>query len=231
MVTLRSLLSRPPRLVFLDCDGVIYDTNRLKCDAFRHALAGYPEDAVDALVDYHKKTGGVSRFVKLRRFFTEMCPVDDVEAAIAPALEAFGDYSREGYAHLAPRPEALAFAAHHGGAERVYVVSGGAQAELRQVFAAAGVADRFAAVLGSPQTKREHLEAVLATRGVSPRDALFVGDGWGDWDVTQGLEMPFVFLAEMSEWHDGPEIVADSPHTAVAPTWEALLTAAGVTAG
>lgn len=229
MITLRTLLSSPPRLVFLDCDGVIYDTNRLKCDAFRHALAGYPEEAVDALVAYHKATGGVSRFVKLRRFFTEMCPVDDVEAALPPALEAFGDYSREGYAHLAPRPEALAFAAHHGGNARVYVVSGGSQEELRAVFARAGVADRFAAVLGSPSTKREHLDAVLAARGVAAKDALFVGDGWGDWDVTHALGMPFVFLSEMSEWHDGPGVVSGSPNTAVATTWDELLDAAGVT--
>lgn len=225
MATLESLLAHPPRLVFLDCDGVIYDTNRLKCDAYRHALVGYPDAPVDALVAWHQATGGVSRYVKLRRFFTEMHPVDDVETALAAALDAFSAYSSEGYAHLIPRPEALAFAARHGGPDRVYVVSGGAQHELRQVFARAGVADRFAAILGSPQTKREHLAAVLAERGVSPRETLFVGDGWGDWDATQALEVPFVFLAEMSEWHDGANIVANSPHTAVAPTWDALLAA------
>ncbi|TNF35274.1 MAG: HAD family hydrolase [Deltaproteobacteria bacterium] len=230
MTTLRTLLSRPPKLVFLDCDGVIYDTNRLKCDAYRHALAGYPEAEVDAVVAHHKATGGVSRFVKLRRFFTELHPVADVEAALAPALEAFSDYSREGYAHLAPRPEALAFAAHHGGPARVYVVSGGSEAELRDVFARAGIADRFTAILGSPLTKRDHLEAVLAERGVAARDALFIGDGWADWDTTRALGVPFVFLAEMSEWHDGPDIVRGSPDTAVAATWEELLDAAGIPA-
>ena len=222
---LRSLLSRAPAVTFLDCDGVIYDTNRLKCDAYRHALADAPPERVEALVAEHLQTGGVSRFVKLRRFFEVSHPVPDVEGALAQALTRFGEFCEGGYARLSPRPEALAFATAMGGPDRVYVVSGGAEEELRAVFARALVADRFAAILGSPRTKREHLATVLDARGLSPGQALFVGDGWGDWDATRALGVPFVFLAEMSEWSGGRSAVEATPTAAVAETWEELLAA------
>lgn len=226
MPRLADLVARRPQLLMLDCDGVIYDTNRLKCDAFRHALDDAPPERVEELVRWHQQTGGVSRFVKLRRFFEELHPVEDVDAALARALARFADYSSAGYSRLAPRPEALELADRVGDPARVYVVSGGAQDELERVFAAAGLRSRFAAILGSPTPKRSHLHTLLSAHGVAPEYTLFVGDGWGDWDATQALGVPLVHLAEMSEWRDGVAVVGASPNTAIAPTWAEFLDAA-----
>lgn len=226
MPPLSDLVARRPELLMLDCDGVIYDTNRLKCDAYRYALDDAPGDRVEELVRWHQQTGGVSRFVKLRRFFEEIHPVADVEGALARALDRFSAYASAGYSRLVPRPEALELTARFGDPARVYVVSGGAQAELADVFAAAGVRSRFAAILGSPAPKRSHIAALLSAHGVAPRAALFVGDGWGDWDATQATGVPLVHLAEMSEWRGGVDIVAATPDAAVAHTWAELLDAA-----
>ena len=74
-------------LAFLDCDGVIFDINAAKTQAFVDALASYPPTAVGSLADYHRAHGGISRYVKFRHFFTELCPVDDVEASVQAALD------------------------------------------------------------------------------------------------------------------------------------------------
>lgn len=224
----RLLASTPAELVFLDCDGVIYDTNRLKCDAFRFALEGYPRDVVEALVDHHKATGGVSRYLKLERFFHEMHPVAEPEPAMRAALDRFADFCERGYGRMRPRSEALRFAEALGGPDTVYVVSGSDEEELRRVFDAADLRHRFADVHGSPTGKRAHLARICGERGVDPQRCLFVGDGWGDWDTATALEVPFVFLSEMSEWADGPSTVASAaPHLPVAEasSWDALLSA------
>jgi phosphoglycolate phosphatase-like HAD superfamily hydrolase len=213
----------PARLVFMDCDGVIFDTNALKCDAFRVALEGYPRDQVESLVDYHRQTGGVSRYLKFERFFREMHPVADPESAMKDALSRFAQHCEVGYARMRPRPEALAFAELFG-PDRVYVVSGSDEAELRRVFERQEIDSRFVAIHGSPTTKKVHLRHLLEKHAVSSKEALFVGDGWGDWDCAKALDVPFVFLAEMSEWDDGPEIVAASRGPmAIAETWHDLL--------
>ena len=222
---LDALTKARPHAVFMDCDGVIFDTNQLKCDAFRYALDRYPRDAVEALVAWHKRTGGVSRYLKIEHFFRELCPVPDVDAASTRALLRFGEFCERGYETMTPRPEALAFAALAGGPDRVWVVSGSDEEELRKVFARQNIADRFADVHGSPVGKRAHLTRILAAQHVAPAEALFVGDGGGDWEAAEALGGPVGFLAEMSDWTDGAATVAasDDATAAIAETWTALL--------
>lgn len=215
-----------PDVLFMDCDGVIFDSNLAKCRAFEIALADYPEDAVAELVRWHRASGGISRFVKLRRFFRELCPVDDPEAHEAAALALFSAASVAAYRELAPRPEALAFARAFGGPERVYVVSGGAEVELAQVFADAGIAGCFAGIKGSPVTKDVHMATLLEHHGLPAERALLIGDGRGDWEAAEALGVPFIYLAEMSEWRAAPELLG--PDVAVAARWADLLAAAGV---
>lgn len=223
------LLAAPHDLVFMDCDGVIYDTNRLKCDAYVHALDVYPRAIVDELVRYHRATGGVSRYLKIDRFFREMHPVADVDVHTRRALVRFSEFCERGYERMRPRPEALAFADLMGGPARVHVVSGSDQAELRRVFESAGVREHFAEIWGSPVGKKAHLSRIAAEAEVPLSRCLFVGDGWGDWDAATTLGVPFVYLSEMSEWDDGKATIARAPATAriaEAPTWDSLLHAA-----
>jgi len=224
---LQDLLTQTkPQLVFMDCDGVIFDTHALKCDAFRVAVEGYPKDEVEALVAYHRQTGGVSRYLKIERFFREMHPVADPEAAMKVALARFASYVEPGFARMRPRPEALAFAELFGGPDRVYVVSGSDEEELRRVFEHQELDHRFAAIHGSPVGKKAHLRRLLDRHGVKSRDALFIGDGWGDWDASRALDVPFIFLSEMSHWDEGQATIAKSTGAmALAETWAELLDA------
>ena len=194
-------------LFFFDCDGIIFDVNPAKSAAFDYAVADYPAPARQALVAYHQQSGGISRYHKLRRFFTEMCPVDDVDHAVERALERFGDFSRKAYEDLVPRPEALQLAAAVDASERGYVVSGSDQTELVGVFDRKGITHRFAEVLGSPTDKPTHLRRVMGELGTPANRALFIGDGRGDFDCADELGVWFVFLAEMSDWVDGREVV------------------------
>jgi phosphoglycolate phosphatase-like HAD superfamily hydrolase len=229
----------PIDVVFFDCDGVIFDTNADKADAFDHAVADCPADKRAALVALHKATGGISRYAKLRRFFTEMHPVVDAETAIERALARFGAHSRASYRRLQPRSEALRFAEAAGPS---YVVSGADQTELQDVFAEHGIADRFIEVLGSPVDKPTHLRRVLAERGVEPARSLFIGDGGGDLECAETIGCWFVFLAEMSDWCDGstavdaarPGLLARGTDATSARTWadlHAMLVADAVNEG
>jgi phosphoglycolate phosphatase-like HAD superfamily hydrolase len=213
---------RSAELTFMDCDGVIFDSNASKQTAFALALSEYPREAVDRLLQLHTEEGGVSRYVKLRRFFEEIHPVEDPEPAIARALIRFGEASRAAYRELRPVAAALAFAERMGGSRAVVVVSGADQAELREVFAQHRIRDRFADVLGSPTKKQDHLHRVLRERGVAPERAVMIGDGKADFLSAAEVGVPFVFLAEMSDWKDGAAIVGAAPRATIASTWEEL---------
>jgi phosphoglycolate phosphatase-like HAD superfamily hydrolase len=213
----------------MDCDGVVFDSNRQKTEAFATALADYPEPARQAFLEHHRAHGGVSRYAKLRHFFSAIAQVADCERATQAALDAYASIVRDVYRQLEPRAEALTFAARMGGASRVFVVSGSDGDELQDVFQHHQISDCFAAVLGSPTAKTDHVRRICAAR--SAGRFLVVGDGRADLEAALSIGAHFVFLAEMSEWADANAHLARyrsaaAEHGAVltrVDTWSELL--------
>ena len=54
---------------FFDCDGVLLDSNQLKSDAYYQVGLPYGKENAQALVEYNKRLGGVTRFEKFKYFF------------------------------------------------------------------------------------------------------------------------------------------------------------------
>ena len=211
-----------PQIVFMDCDGVIFDSNELKNNAFAQSVAGYPAKST-ALFDAHVRAqGGVSRYEKFDHFFRTIHPVNDPKAEIAKALEHFSRRSKEVYAMLEPIPEALHFAQLMGRGS-VYVVSGSDQEELRGVFSAHGIRDCFVDVLGSPTKKPAHFKAVLKQRRISAEHALMVGDGLADFQAAKALGMPFIFLERFSDWSNAKDVLVGQADVYIAENWQKVL--------
>ncbi len=209
-------------VILMDCDGVIFDVNRAKVQAFAEALADYPSDVVDRFLDHHKAHGGVSRYAKFRWFFTEVLSVADADARIEDALARYGAASRAAYSAERLRREALDFMDRMSPVP-VYVVSGSDQAELREVFRAHGLERSVAAVLGSPTNKLTHCTQVLSELEISPDRALIVGDGRAEFEVAVSLGSPFVFLAEMTDWVAASEHVLAYDRATMLHTWTEFL--------
>ena len=245
-VTLRcgaSLTPRAFRLCVLDCDGVIFNSNRLKTEAYRATLReiGVQPDHVDAFVKLHLSDVSVSRFVKFQTFFSEvlppaarpeLCPEasgqqTSVERLVELALDGYSRNCLKLYEALAPVPAAVQFV--KACRRKPFVCSGGAQTELAHVFAHHKIRSLFDEVLGSPTTKIEHMQRVMSDTQVAPKDILFIGDGWTDFKTSMAIGAHFCFLTEMSDWADATQQIAEG--LAAAPqqsitrcsSWEALL--------
>jgi phosphoglycolate phosphatase-like HAD superfamily hydrolase len=207
--------------LFLDCDGVIFDSNGFKLEAMRQTLDGHRPEEIARMEAFWRTNGGASRFVKFRHFYTDIAPHSDVEAATAAASRRFGQLSLAAYGGVLPVPDALDFA-RAAGAGRCHVVSGAAQVELEAVFAAREITPLFASVLGSPTPKLELVSSVLERHRCSPSDVLLVGDGAMDFRVCQELGIHFIYLAEYSEWAGAAEAIGAAPRVSVARSWADL---------
>ena len=140
------------------------------------------------------------------------------------ALEGYSRHCRRLYSELLPEEGALSFL-DRCEAANTYVISGGAQDELTAVFDQHHIAHRFAEIRGSPTTKVDHLEEILAARGISPADVLFIGDGWTDFKTSKHFGTHFVFLKAMSDWQKHAEQMAGAHHDMVTEcaTWNDLI--------
>lgn len=190
-------------LVF-DCDGVILDSNRVKTEAFRQAALPYGVAAADALVAYHVANGGISRYKKFAYF------LDHIVATIAPDIVGpdletlLQDYAAAAKSGLMTCDIAagLSDLRHATAQQNWLIVSGGDQAELREVFAARGIDHLFnGGIFGSPDSKDVILARERASGKISDK-ALFLGDSTYDHRAADAAGLDFVFISRWSEVRD-----------------------------
>lgn len=195
-------------LVF-DCDGVVLDSNRIKTEAFRAAALPWGKAAAEALVEHHVSNGGISRHRKFAHFLDSILPKhapSGIPGHDGPGLEELlASYALEVRQGLmtcvvAEGLEVLRSATPH---TRWCIVSGGDQAELREIFAARGL-DRFfdGGIFGSPDSKDIILEREIS-RGTIRKPGLFLGDSLYDFAASQTAGLDFLFLhgwTEVKDW-------------------------------
>ncbi|MGJ9425469.1 HAD family hydrolase [Nesterenkonia halotolerans] len=200
------------RTLVFDCDGVLLNSNRVKTEAFYLAALPYGEEAAQRLVDYHVRNGGISRYKKFSLFLDEM--VSDFDG---PGLEelvaSYADQVKKGLlncevaAGLGELRETTRDA-------RWLIVSGGDQAELREVFAIRELSHLFdGEIFGSPDTKDEILARELAAGNVE-RPGLFLGDSTYDYRAATSAGLDFVFVSDWTEvpgwaeWCDTNDLIS-----------------------
>lgn len=210
------------RCVFLDCDGVIFDSNGFKLEALRHSIAEYPRAAREEMELFWSAHGGMGRRTKLEHFFRNILKLEAIERHVEASLARFGEFSRRAYESASPIASALALA-RHAGEERCFVVSGADQAELRDVFGAKALTPLFREVCGSPTAKLAHVKRILEERGCPASAALLIGDGAVDFDVCQHLGVPFIYLDEFSEWTAAKSVVSAAENAVACATWSEIL--------
>lgn len=197
------MLTAYKTLVF-DCDGVLLDSNRVKTDAFRQAALPYGAAAAEALVAHHVANGGISRYAKFEYFLNQIVPEIAPDTA-GPDLEALlGAYATAVRAGLmsCAIAEGLEVLRRQTAAQNWLIVSGGDQAELREIFAARGLDHLFdGGIFGSPDSKDTILAREQAVGTIGDR-ALFLGDSTYDHRAASGAGIDFIFVSDWSEVHD-----------------------------
>lgn len=193
-----------------DCDGVLLNSNPIKTEAFRQVASVYGTEAVDALVDYHRRHGGVSRFRKIAYLFETILDRSAEPGEAERVLDDFAAICRREVLVCAEAPGLRdLLVALSEGCSRL-VVSGAEENELRWVLEARGLAPLFDAIHGSPAAK----PAILADarrRGLLSEPGVFVGDSLTDYQAATQAGLDFVFVSRWTEMPGWQAFFADKP--------------------
>lgn len=189
--------------IVFDCDGVILDSNRIKSDGFRKALEGEPPELIDKFIQYHQENGGVSRYVKLQYYFTEIKKQKNYAHELDDALVRFALIVKQELLN-ASLVEGVEDFLHFCQSNKIpcFINSGGDQKELRQVFLERGLDQFFSKILGSPKSKKQNLEKLFVEKLLSP-STLFYGDAYSDFLAAKTYEIDFIYVSTVSEWAGG----------------------------
>jgi phosphoglycolate phosphatase-like HAD superfamily hydrolase len=203
-----------------DCDGVLLDSNRLKTDAFHQVALEFGQAAADELVAYHTANGGVSRHVKFRYLQETILQRPFDEVLQRRLTEAFSTTSKALLMDC-PLTEGCLALLESVRPAQAYVVSGGDQADLEEIFRARDLERHFAGIFGSPRTKFQIIDALKPALSDAP--VVFVGDSRVDHEAAEYAQADFVFVSRYSEFDGWQKYTAERPAIRLASTLAALL--------
>jgi phosphoglycolate phosphatase-like HAD superfamily hydrolase len=200
------------KTLIFDCDGVILNSNKVKTQAFYDATKHLGYEAAQALQDHHVQNGGISRYAKFKYFITEILNQDFDEALNHELLQRFAQSVKKGLmsCEVAEGLDELRAKTVHA---NWLIVSGGDQAELREVFAARGLDKYFnGGIFGSPYDKDAILKNETKNRNIIGR-SLFLGDSMYDYEVANKAKMDFIFISNWTEVKDWKKWICENEIT------------------
>lgn len=178
--------------VFWDFDGVLMDSNPVRDFGFAETLAAYPQEEVNALLDYHRANGGLSRYVKFRYFFEVIRKEQITDAEVGEwALRFSGVVKKLLLDPALLIDETFNWVKQHHQHLPMHIVSGSDQSELREVCSYHAVAGFFKSISGSPTPKKQLVAAIISEYGYNSGKCVLVGDSVNDFEAAQFNGMHF----------------------------------------
>lgn len=182
-------------VVILDCDGVIFDSNMLKVEAFRKALNKYDKNIVKMFCHHLKNNFGTSRHDLIRLFIVDFLRTTFNKRLSKEILEAYGNHCEELYENAKYTKSLVEFFDHHRG-KIFYIASGGDEFELRKVLSKKKINQFFYGIYGSP-TKKEIIIKNLVKK-CKNKNIVMIGDAKADWAASSINNIDFIYMRQYS---------------------------------
>jgi len=187
-------------LIF-DCDGVILNSNKIKTQAFYDVANVYGHEPAQALKAYHVQNGGISRYAKFEYFIADILKKTLDKMELQQLLDNFA-YEVKKALMTCEVADGLDLLRKKTRYAKWFIVSGGDQGELIEVFAARGLDSYFdGGIFGSPDDKDAILANELKNNNIT-QPALFLGDSKYDYQAAQTAGIDFTFLTDWTEVRD-----------------------------
>lgn len=213
-------LSRIRTWIF-DCDGVILDSNSVKTDAFYAVALPFGEQPARQFVEYHQAHGGISRYEKFQYFFSRILKKEDFAEDLTASLDQYGRIVQEKLLSAAETKGFREFLRSLPDTSKKFVVSGGNEGEIRDVFHRRGLDRCFDGIYGSPRDKKEIVSSLIRSRNID-EPAVFIGDSRFDYEVAREFGFDFIFISRYSEFSQWDSYFADKKDVIIADTLESL---------
>lgn len=171
-------------VIFWDFDGVIMDSMPIRDRGFSEVLKSYPTDEVEKLMIYHRKNGGLSRYVKFRYFFENIRTENVTEKRI---MELADEFSKIMLSLLINETllinDSLSFIKENYNNYDMHIVSGSDGIELNQICHALNLSRYFKSINGSPTPKIDLVYNLLNKFKYKKESVALIGDSKNDFDA------------------------------------------------
>lgn len=172
------------KTVLWDFDGVIMNSMPVRDNGFEVVLADHSSEEIEQLLKFHRKNGGLSRYVKFRYFFEEIKKKQVTKKEINLLAKRFSKVMLENLLDKTLLiPETIEFIKENYENYEMHIVSGSDQKELRYICKELGIKKYFLSINGSPVPKKQLVANLLHEKNYELQETILIGDSINDYEA------------------------------------------------
>jgi HAD superfamily hydrolase (TIGR01549 family) len=164
----------------------------VKTEAFAQMFESFGENIVNKVVKHHVEHGGISRYVKLKHYYSDFLKQPLTEEKLNDLAQQFSDIVVEKVIESPWVKGAKEFLEKYYQKIDCYVISGTPQDELRKIVKARNMDKYFKGVYGSPDTKPVLAGRIISEHSYDPNMVVYIGDSLSDYKNAIEAKIPFL---------------------------------------
>ena len=185
-------MSYPYDAIIFDFDGVLVESVQIKTNAFAALYAPYGQEIVDKVMKDHVEWGGLSRYVKIKKYHQDFLGVGLTESELEKLAQQFSEQVLEAVIKCPWVLGAKTFLDEQHKNFLCYVASGTPTAELKTIIQRRGMEHYFCGVYGSPERKSDIILRILREKNIPCDRVLMIGDSIEDFEAAQIAHVHFI---------------------------------------
>lgn len=178
--------------ILFDFDGVLAECMNVKTEAFAQLFQQFGDEIVDKVVKHHMQHGGVSRYKKIKYYYTEYLKTPISDDKLDEIAKKFSDLVVNKVIASDWVKGTKEFLEKYYKIIDLYVISGTPQEELSLIVKKRGMEKYFKGVYGTPDTKPIHVRRIISENGYDREKVLYIGDSLSDYKDALKAEVPFL---------------------------------------
>jgi phosphoglycolate phosphatase-like HAD superfamily hydrolase len=174
------------KTILWDFDGVIVDSMQIKGNGFIELFKqkNYDNLYLQKLEKYHYKNGGVSRFDKIKYFYTNIIKQEIKDDEIIALANKFAQIIKENIFNKQNLiNNSVNFIKQNYKKYNFHIVSGSEHKELNEICEYFKLSQYFISINGSPITKDILVQNVINKCNYNKKETILIGDALGDYNV------------------------------------------------
>ena len=172
--------------ILWDFDGVLMDSMDVRDKGFEIVLADHSKEEVAELMNFHRKNGGLSRYVKFRHFFEEIKKREITEEEVKVYAQKFSEIMLENLIdETLLIQDTIQFIKNNHEDYKMHIVSGSDQKELRHICSELKLDVYFNSIHGSPTPKKQLVKDLLREHNYQKDETILIGDSINDYEAAE----------------------------------------------